>query len=305
MQQLDIFADSIQVQYANALIAELSRFDPIAARRALESLGSSDPNSASLSSFQVLVEFLEHWRCDAPSWPRTPAAIAAAVQFIPEKLLPAARMMGASGTAFVRKIYADLAKASEMVGIDPKDGDSFAAELYWLARQFRDVVRTATPLPGAEMRSNAQRWLALGHNGLGDAEPTLVAVLRYALLAPDRFGSLVEEMDEAALSRDWRNFQDVLGDLDASWFPAWCAHEKRHRRKVMDNLPSGEGPMAYRLIVSLNAREREGLSVAVIEDRQRLKRLDETFFSFYLRRRADLHSHLLQASQQPKRNTAS
>ena len=59
---------------------------------------------------------------------------------------------------------------------------------------------------------------------------------------------------------------------------------------MLGNLPSGDGPLAYRLVVGLARRERDGLCAAVYEDRARLKRLSESFFGFYMRHRSDLRA---------------
>ena len=133
-----------------------------------------------------------------------------------------------------------------------------------------------------------QRWLGLGHYRCGAIEPSRTAALRYAWLAPKGFNAFVEEMSDPALTRDWRNFQADLGDLDATWFPAWCAHEKKSGTTIADNVPPGNGPMAYRLVVGLSIREQAGLCPAVYEDRARLKRLDDSFFALYMKHRSDL-----------------
>lgn len=291
MQQLDIFADSVPVQRANTLIAALSRFDRTASRQALQSLVSADPAHAGLPHFQELCAFVDKWPegCDVPGWPRTVAAVAATAQLISERITPAAATMGNAGMTLVRKCWSDLAKASEAAGIGPEHPDCFAAELYLRAEQSPDVVRTAQGVPGAAMRAAVQRWLGLGYYRCGETEPGRRAVLRYAWLAPQRFSLIVEEMSDAALARDWRDFQADLGDLDATWFPAWCAHEKKGGATLLDNLPQGDGPTAYRLVAGLTIRERGGLCSAVYEDRAHLKRLSECFFAFYLRHRSDLH----------------
>lgn len=290
MQQLDIFADSVLVQRANALIAALIRFDRVASQQTLQSLVSADPEYIGLAHFRVLCEFVDNWPgCNDPGWPRTLVAVAAAEQLIMQRIMPAASVMGDAGSALVRKSWSDLARASEAAGIGPEHRDCFAAELYLRAQQSSDVVRTAQGIPGAAMRAAVQRWLGLGYYGCGETEPTRSAVLRYAWLAPQRFGVFVEEMSDAALARDWRNFQADLGDLDATWFPAWCAHEKKAGATILDNLPLGDGPMAYRQVVGLALRERGGLCAAVYKDRAQLKRLSESFFAFYLRRRSDSH----------------
>ena len=97
-------------------------------------------------------------------------------------------------------------------------------------------------------------------------------------------------MRDTKLARNWADFQADLGDLDATWFPAWCAHEQKTSTSMLDKLPTSDGSMAYRLVMGLAIRERGGLCAAVIEDRGRLKRLNESFFAFYMKRRSDLHA---------------
>lgn len=288
MQQLDIFADSIPVQRANDLIAALSNFDRTASRQALRHLAVADPHHAGLPRYQLLCDFVDHWvdSCNGPGWSCTLAAIAAEEQLIREQIIPAAIVMGNAGVDLARKCWGILAKASERAGIAPEHCDYFAAELYLRAQQFPDAVRIAKEVPGAEMRVAAQRWLGLGYYGRGETEQARRAVLRYAWLAPQRFDAFVDEIGDTQLARDWSDFQADLGDLDATWFPAWCAHEKKAGVSILDNLPASDGGMAYRLVVGLAIRERGGISGAVCEDRARLKRLNESFFAFYMQRRS-------------------
>jgi len=288
MQQLDIFADSVPVQRANALIAALSRFDGTASRLALQALMSVDPDHAGLPHFHVLCEFVTNWPVawDAPS--RSLEAIASAGEMITERIIPAAATMGDARLTLVRTCWSDLAQRSEAAGIGPEHPDCFAAELYLRAQQPTDAVRTAQAIPGADRRAAVQRWLGLGHYRCGEMEPSRTATLRYAWLAPQRFNAFVEEMSDPALTQDWRAFQADLGDLDATWFPAWCAHEKKGGATIADNVPPGDGPTAYRLLTGLAIRERGGLCPAVYEDRTRLKQLDDSFFAFYMRHRSGL-----------------
>ena len=288
--QLDIFAHSVPVQLANDLIAALARFDRTASRQAMCHLLAADPHHAGLPRYQVLCDFVDRWvdSFNDPDWPCTPATVAAEVQLIREQIMPATIVMGNAGVVLVRKCWGILAKASEGAGIAPEQYDYFAAELYLRAQQFPEVVRTAQKVSGAEMRAAVQRWLGLGYYGCGETEQAKIAVLRYAWLAPQRFNAFVDEIRDTKLARDWNDFQADLGDLDATWFPAWCAHEQK--TSMLDNLPSSDGGMAYRLVMDLAIRERGGLCRAVYEDRARLKRLNESFFAFYMERRSDLHA---------------
>jgi len=290
MQQLDIFADSASVQRANDLIAALTDFEHSAAQLALRNLAAVDPHHAGLPKYRLLCDFVDHWAdsCNDPDWPRTPSDITAEEQLIREQIIPAATVMGNAGIELARKCWGVLSKASEKAGIAPEHSDHFAAELYLRAQQFTDAVRIAQKVPGAEMRAAVQRWLGLGYYGCGETEQAGRAVLRYAWLAPQRFDAFVDEAGDAQLARDWSDFQNDLGDLDATWFPAWCAHEKKAGAAILENLPTSDGGMAYRLVTGLAIRERGGLCSAVYEDRARLKRLDENFFAFYMQHRSSL-----------------
>jgi hypothetical protein len=289
MQQLDIFADSVPVQRANDLISALANLDRPASRLALRRLVEADSRHAGLPQYQLLCDFIDHWADSGgnPDWSPTLAAVAAEEQLIREQIIPATFVMGSAGGALLRKCWGILAKASEGAGIGAAHGDYFAAELYLRAQQFSDVVRTAQKVPGAEMRAMVQRWLGLGFYGCGEAEQARRAVLRYAWLAPQRFDAFVDEVGDVNLTHDWSDFQADLGDLDATWFPAWCVHEKKAGIFKSDNLPTSDGGMAYSLVMNLATRERGGLCPAVYEDRARLRGLDESFFDFYMQRRSE------------------
>lgn len=296
MQQLDIFADSIPVQRANDLTAALLRFDRGASRQALHRLRAADPHHAGLARFQLLCDFLDYWgeryldadgiRTLPDVSPDVPPDISSDEHLIRVQITPAAEVMGVAGMGLVRECWGTLAKASELAGITQANPDCFAAELYLRARHFPDVVRVAMQVPGINMRAVAQRWLGLGYFGCGETDLARDAVMRYAWLAPQQFDALVDEAGNAALARDWSDFQAVLGELDASWFPAWCAHENKAGSAVLDNLPAGDRCSAYRLVCGLAIRERGGLGSALYEDRARLRRLDEHFFAFYMQRRS-------------------
>jgi hypothetical protein len=288
--QLDIFADSTSVQRTNDLIAALSNFDCAASRQALQRLVAGDPNHAGIPQFRVLCDFVEHWvncRLD-PDWPLATSVIAAEEQLIREQIIPAAVVLGNKGAELVRKCWCILAGAAEKVCVGPEHNNYFAAELYLRGQQFHEVVRTAREIPGADKRAVALRWLGLGYYGCGDPEQARRALLRYAWLAPRRFNALIAEANNRELERDWKSFQADLGDLDATWFPAWYAHEKKAATPILDNLPMSDGGMAYRLVTGLALRERGGLCRAVYEERARLKQLNESFFAFYMQRRDEL-----------------
>jgi hypothetical protein len=293
--QLDIFADSASVQRTNDLIAALANFDREASRQAIQRLAAVDPNHAGIAHFRVLCDFVEHWvdsRTD-PDWPRSLSAVAAEERLLREQIIPAAAMMGNAGNKLFQKCWSTLAAASEKANIGPEHSDYFAAEFYLRGQQFKDVVRTASIIPGAEMRAPALRWMGLGYYGCGEPALAQRAVLRYAWLAPRQFNAFISETHDKELERDWNAFQADLDDLDATWFPAWCAHEKKTGSTLLDNIPITDGGMAYRLVTNLALRERGGLCSAVYEDRSRLKKLNACFFAFYMKRREDMLARFL------------
>ena len=288
MQQLDIFADSLPVQHANTLIAALARFDRTVCWPALEALAAVAPDHAGLARLRTLCEFVTSWPAtDGPGEPDSAAAVADAERLISERIVPATEAMGRAATLLLRRCWSDLARRSEAAGVGPQQPESFAAELHLRAGQPRDAVRCARELPGADRRATVQRWLALGNYRCGEKEASLTSALRYAWLAPQRFNALVEEMNDPALTSHWQSFQADLDELDATWFPAWLANEKKSGATIADNLPPGDGPQAYRLVVGLSRREHSGLCAAVYKDRKSLKQLDEGFFAFYMRHRSD------------------
>ena len=289
MQQLDIFADTLPVQHANALIAALARFDRKACWSALDALSAVDPDHSGLARLRVLCEFVTNWPVagEEHKGADTATAVADAERLIAERIVPATEAMGRAGMVLLRRCWSDLARRSEAAGVGPQQPESFAAELHLRAGQPRDAVRCARELPGADRRATVQRWLALGNYRCGEKEASLTSALRYAWLAPQRFNALVEELSDPELARNWRSFEADLGDLDATWFPAWLANEKKSGGTIADNLPPGDGPQAYRLVVGLSRREHSGLCPAVYKDRKSLKQLDDGFFAFYMRHRSD------------------
>lgn len=294
MQQLDIFADSEPIQRANDLIDALAALDRVASQQAMRNLMAVDPNHEGLHKFQVLCGFVDHWidSSNELNCSDITATIAAKEQLIREQIIPAATVMGSTGDVLIRKCWGALAKSSEKAGIDPKQCNCFAAELYLRAHQFHDVVRTAKVIPGADMRAAVQRWLGLGYAGCGETENARSAALRFAWLSPQEFDAFVDEMRDKELARDWSRCQSDLDDLDATWFPAWCANEKVAGIPIRDNLPANEGSSAYRLVMSLALRERSGICRAVLAERARLQQLNESFFTFYMTRRAAPHPHI-------------
>jgi len=292
MQQLDIFSDSVPVQRANDLNAALTEFNSKDSRQALHKLTVADPNHTGLAGYQVLFDFVAHLSiaCASPNRSRSLESIAADEQLLRTKIIPASRVMGNSATTFQHKCWSMLAKESEREGIPPEHRECFAAELYLRAHQFAEVVRLAQGIPGVHMRAFVQRWLGLGYYGGGNTESARMAALRYAWLAPQRFDTFVDETSDKQLAHDWSDFQADLSDLDATWFPAWCAHEKKAGDEILNKLPASDGGMAYHLVIGLTIRERGGLCPALYEDRARLKRLNDVFFAFYMERRSDLHA---------------
>lgn len=284
MHQLDIFNDSAPIQFANELFIALARFDRDALAPALNRLASADPRFAGLPQLQLLCDFLGGW----PSQCSSADQVADCEFWISAKIVPASRLMGAFARPMLKRLWSDLAFISEALGIGPDKHNYFAAELYLRAGLPADAVRVASKISEPTYCPSVQRWLALGLFRINEGVRGYFAALRCAWLDPEGFSALVSEIGSDTLSREWKLFQSDLGGLDASWFPAWCTHEKKLDLRMVGCIPPGPGPEAYGVVCKLLEREKQGLTAALFDDRARLRNLGDEFFDFYMRRRGGM-----------------
>ncbi|HET8832003.1 MAG TPA: hypothetical protein VFN86_08015 [Casimicrobiaceae bacterium] len=151
----------------------------------------------------------------------------------------------------------------------------------------------ALAIPGANEIPDALHWLTVARHrlrGLPAARPTLFAL---AWRDPPRFAGLIDDLQDEALERDFKRFNDAcewtntaVTELSA-WFPAW--HLLEHPAAAADLDPS-EGSTAppvraARLVARILERERQDDWKALVALRDQLRRLSVDLFSLYMARR--------------------
>jgi hypothetical protein len=289
--QLDLFADSQAVRLVNEVIAALERRDAQAAAAGLGALRSYDPAHADLHVLGYLTDAVAAWRAPAPEAP----AIAAAVHLLETQLAPAAqRAMGAAAGPFVRAFYLQLADVARDL---PYSKSHPKAHRAWLSLQCADWAEAelaAQAIPGAGTTPDALHWLACARyrsRGLEAARPALFAL---AWHAPQRLASVLAELQDELLDRDWQRFAgacdwDSVSDAELpAWFPAWYLLEHPAVRDELDyfNAPRTPPAEAARLLRHLLDLERRGDWRKLTTSREKLRRLNGELFGLYMERRS-------------------
>lgn len=294
--QLDLFADAGAILYANDCIAALLRRDALRAVECLEHLGREDPSHRTLDALWILCRSLREW----PRPASTPADITAAVHRLESEVQPAAdAVLGGQAPDFLRPFWRELAEAAESFPYDPDLPDAFGAALYLRCQNHAAALRAAESIPNRDGTPDALHWLALAHYGLEGLEASRPALLRLALLAPERLSETLDQLGNPVLRRDWKAFQAACGWLEpdeatAAWFPAWYLLEHPGTPPVSGPLPLPDTPAAQVLAIieRLNALETQGHSAELVGARSRLRDLAPELFGLYMERhRATEHGH--------------
>lgn len=279
MHQLDIFLDTRATSLANALIAALLARDGARAGATLEELRKEAPDHANLPTFGTLCRFVQATQCDA-------LPIADALAQVEAQIVPASAALGERAEEFLRPFWRGMAQQAATAPYDPACPVAHAAALWLRAGDHAQADRLAGDIPGGENLVEVLRWRCLARHRLGGLDAALPPLMRFAWLAPARLAALVDELRDPLLERAWRGFLADLGDLEASWFPAWFLHEHRGAalppQAVPEHVPAAQ---AHAVLTRLLELEKRGHSPALVSQRARLKALDETFFAFYLARR--------------------
>ncbi|MFZ5508908.1 MAG: hypothetical protein ACOZCP_02520 [Pseudomonadota bacterium] len=279
MQQLDIFADSRDTWLANAVIDALIARDAARAGAAIEELRKEAPAHAHLSAFSLLCDFLR-----ALEWDGLP--VVEALERAEAELVPACAALGSRAEEFLHPFWRRLAQRAT-APYDPVRPEAHAAALWLRAGEYARAEAAAREIPDGENRPEVLRWCCLATHRLGGLDAALPFVIRMAWIAPERLGALVGELGEPLLARAWRDFGVALGDLDASWFPAWFLHEHPASALPADALPENvpAAAAACTVLARLLQLEKRGHSPALVSLRGRLKGLGEGFYEFYMERR--------------------
>ncbi len=286
MRQLDIFDDSRSILLANDIAAALLRRDGPGAAAAIAKLRDEDPRHRDLAAFDCLLAFVEG-EVVAPEPADTPV-IAALVADADTRISPAAGVLGQHAEAFLRPLWRRLAAAG--TGFDAAMAEAHPAALWLRAGDHAAAEAAARSIAGGGRLAPVQRWLCLALHPRTGLDGILDPLFRFAWLAPDRLAGLVAELDEPLLERSWRQFLADPGTLDADWFPAWYLAE-HPQTPLGDTAASASTPAAdaCRRLARVLALERQGHSPALVQQRAKLRALDETFFAWYMARRTVSH----------------
>ncbi|MBI4756534.1 MAG: hypothetical protein HY778_14190 [Betaproteobacteria bacterium] len=280
MHQLDIFLDTRATSLANALIAALLDLDGARAGAALEELHMEAPDHASLPALGILCRFVEETQCDG-------LPIADALAQMEAQIVPASAALGERAEEFLRPFWRRLARQAATAAYDPACPEAHAAALWLRAGDHAQADSVADHVAGGENLADVLRWRCLARHRFGGLDAALPQVMRFAWFAPARLAALVAELRDPLLERAWRGFQADLGDLDASWFPAWFLHEHRGAelppQAAPEHVPAAQ---AHAVLVRLLDLEKRGYGPALVSQRARLRSLGKTFFEFYLARRS-------------------
>jgi hypothetical protein len=288
--QLDLFLDSRAVMLANEAIDALSARDAAHAAAALDRLRREAPGHPAQPALETLGDALAGWRKPDAD----PAAIVRAVQWLDNEIAPAAgRALGPAAQAFVRGFFRDLADAARGLAYEPARATAHRAWLCLRCGEWGEAEEAARAIPGSNRNPDALHWLCVARYhryGLAAARSSLFAL---AWHAPQRLPSILAELGDELLDRDWQAFdrasewEGVQESELPAWFPAWYLLEHPVVGKELSDAAFPDTPPAgaARLLAELVELERQGNQPKLAGRRERLRRLNPGFFSLYMTRR--------------------
>lgn len=290
-EQLDLFLHSRAVTLANEAIDALSARDAAHAAASLDGLRREAPDHPALPALDTLTGALAGWREPGAD----PAAIFRAVQWLDDEIAPAAgQALGPAAQALVRGFFHDLAGAARGLGYEPARPTAHRAWLCLRCGEWAEAEEAARAIPGSNRNPDALHWLGVARYrryGLAAARASLFAL---AWHAPHRLPSILAELGDELLDRDWQAFEGACewesveeAELPA-WFPAWYLLAHPVVAKELSDAASPDTPPANaaRLLVELAELERQGNQRRLVCQREQLRRLNPEFFSLYMARRA-------------------
>lgn len=288
--QLDLFLDSRAVTLENEVIEALAARDAARAAASVGKLRCEAPDSSSVPALETLAGALAAWRRPAAD----AAAIVRAVEWLDEEILPAARRaLGPLAQAFVGGFFHDLADAARGLAYEPARPAAHPASLCLRCGEWADAEEAAHAIPGANDNPDALYWLCVARyrqRGLTAARASLFAL---AWRAPRRLTSIIAELADGLLDRDWQGFERACEWTSVeeaglpAWFPAWYLLEHPVVGKELDNVDFPDSPPAKvaRLMLELLDLERRGDWRKLTAKREALRLLNTDLFALYMGRR--------------------
>ena len=144
---------------------------------------------------------------------------------------------------------------------------------------------------------DALHWLTVARYRLRGLDAARGSLFALAWRQPDRLATVLAELADELLDRQWQAFQracdwdDILEADLPSWFPAWYLVEHPAAGKALADatFPNCAPAEAARLLLHLFDVERQGNSRTLVEVRARLRSLNPELFSLYMARRTVRH----------------
>ena len=288
--QLDHFLDSRAVMLANDVIGALAARDPERARAVLGHLHSEAPEYPGIDAFERLTVALATW--SAPGANAT--AINSEVDRLDRDIVPAAhQILGEVAAAFVAGFFRILAQAARGLDYDPAHPHAHRAWLCLRCGEWQEAGAAAETIPQSHSNPDAIRWGCVARyrlRGLAAARSRLFAL---ALWAPSRFASMLAELADEVLWREWRRFETASdwasvheSELPA-WFPAWFLLEHPAAGAEIEDavFPATAAAQAARLVRELLELDKQGFSQRLVAGRARLRELNREIFALYMANR--------------------
>jgi hypothetical protein len=288
--QLDLFLDSRAVMLANDVGRALTERDAERAQAALCRLRCEAPDHPGIGALERVTTALAEW--SVPE--REAAAVERCADWISGELASAAREALREGAdELVAASFRELASVARDLPFDPVHP---RAHLAWLSLQCGDwegAEAACASIPQAEEHAEVIEWRAVARYrryGLSAARPHLYAL---AWHAPSRLASVIAELGDELLLRDWRRFErasewEAVDPTQlAAWFPAWYVLEHPVVGAELDLVaaPAGAAVEAAHLLRELIELEKRGSSQRLGRARARLRELNADLFSLYMERR--------------------
>ena len=287
MQQLDIFADSREVELRNAVLEELQRRDGDGARTALDQLATEFPGDGMLSAMRVLVQELQR----APATPFADhAALTVARRHLEEEVVPAARRVLPAQTvcAWLAPCWSSLAQRAAALPFRGADhhadghAEMHAAPLWLHAGEWAAAHKSVDGIESWWRIPAPLAWMTEARYRMGGLDAAWPLLVELAWLGPRRFATVLSVFGEASLDALRRRLDAEFpgsGELDDYvWFPAWLlvvkpalAGRLREARVLGDQAAS----RACALLGEILRRQHEGDQHELVGLRQELSHLHE------------------------------
>lgn len=285
--QLDLFADSEDVDRRNAVIAALLKRDVAEAGVAIEMLSTSLPSDAVIGPASVIHA---HLIAPCPVIGDHPSA-ASEAQRLRETICPAAeQLFGAAAAA--QWAYSDwLALANRIRGLDfdRRWPDVHTAALLCTLARWDEALPLALNVPGWRRLPLPLSWVAQCRCHLTGVDAAWPLLAELAWLAPEQFVRVAPELPAHGIHRLQgvfeREFHSTVTDY--AWFPAWSLIAYPDLNVVLACAEGHDSPpeRCFKTIRDLLILERKGLQSEMIQKRKDLHAQNPDLFEFFMHTR--------------------